>query len=111
MKVLNLGQKSDIDILCFLHVLKVPESEKVVFKKWSVCMSVNTLAPKRKERRTSNFIYELLVLMGRDTKVYEKIARAQRIPAIELFWLYRYCQKTALTILIKIAVATPHKVS
>ena len=100
MKVLNLGQKSDIDILCFLHVLKVPESEKVFFKEWSVCMSVNTLAPKQKEWQTSNFIYELLVLVGRDTKVYEKIAHEQRVPTIELFWLYRYCQKMALTIFI-----------
>ena len=111
LKVLNLGQKSDIDILCFLHVLKVAESKKVVFKKWSVCMSVNTLEPKRKKIRTSNLVHELLLLVGRDTNVFEKFAHAQRVPAIELFRLYRYCQKTALTIFIKIAVSTPHNMT
>ena len=51
----------------------------------SVCLSVNSLAPKRKEVRTSNLVYELLVLMGRDSKHFENIAHAQRVAAIELF--------------------------
>ena len=111
MKVLNLGQKSDIDILCFLHVSEVPESEKVVFGKWSVCLSVNSLAPKRKEIETSNLVSEIVVIIGRDTKIFEKIAHAQRVAAIELFMFWLYCKKTALTIFFKIFVATPNYVT
>ena len=81
------------DILCFLHVLKVPDSKKVVFEGWSVRPSVrpfvrpsvNSLQPKRKEILTSNLVYKLVVPMGRDTKLFENIAHAQRVAAIELF--------------------------
>ena len=58
--------------MCFLHVSKAPESEKVVFEKWSVCMSVVTLQPKRIELRTPNLVHNLLVLMGHDNSIFEK---------------------------------------
>ena len=93
LKVLRWGHqfsKIRFDILCFLHVSKVPESEKGVFENGlSVCpsvyLSVVTLQPKRKELRTSNLVHNLLVFMGHDSSIFEKIAHAQRVPAVELF--------------------------
>ena len=40
MKVLYLGQKSELEILSFLHVSEGADSKKVVFEHWSVCHSV-----------------------------------------------------------------------
>ena len=40
MKVLYLGQKSELEILSFLHVSEGADSEKVFFEHWSVCHSV-----------------------------------------------------------------------
>ena len=40
MKVLRWGRKSEMEILCFLHVLEGADSKKVVFEHWSVCHSV-----------------------------------------------------------------------
>ena len=63
MKVLNLGQKSDIDILCFLHVSEVPESEKVVFGKWSVCLSVCE-QPSAQTKRDTDFKFGTIGTSG-----------------------------------------------
>ena len=93
MKVLKWGRKSKMEILCFLHVLEGADSEKVVFEHWSVCHSVchsvclseTTLQLELKELRTSNLVHEFLVPVGRHNKVFEKIAHAQRVAAIERF--------------------------
>ena len=90
MKVLYLGQKSEWEILCFLHVSEGADSEKVVFEHWSVCHSVclseTSLQIELIEIETSNLVHEFLVPVGRHNKVFEKIAHAQRVAAIELFW-------------------------
>ena len=99
MKVLYLGQKSELEILCFLHVLEGADSKKVVFEHWSVCHSVcrsvglsvvlsvclseTPLQAELIELETSNLVYEFLVPVGRHNKVFEKIANAQRVAAIE----------------------------
>ena len=49
MKVLRWGRKSEMEILCFLHVLEGAGSEKVVFEHWSVCHSEITLQLELKE--------------------------------------------------------------
>ena len=97
MKVLRWGRKSEMEILCFLHVLEGADSKKVVFEHWSVCLSVcqsvslsvclseTTLQLELKELRSSNLVHEFLVPVGRHNKVFEKIAHAQRVAAIELF--------------------------
>ena len=79
-----------MEILCFLHVLEGADSEKVVFEHWSVCLSVilseTTLQSELKELRPSNLVHGFLVPVGRQNKVFEKIAHAQRVAAIERFW-------------------------
>ena len=80
LKVLNLGQKSDIDILCFLHVLKVPESEKVVFKRWSVCKHSST---QTKRAMDLKFYIRVTYAHGTQHEVLRK--NHAWIPAIELF--------------------------
>ena len=51
MKVLGWGRKSEMEILCFLHVLEGAYSEKVVFEHWSashsVCLKPLTARTKR----------------------------------------------------------------
>ena len=39
-KVLFLGQIFEMEILMDLHVLRSPESENLIFSKWSVCVCV-----------------------------------------------------------------------
>ena len=67
MKVLNFGQKSDIDILCFLHVSEVPESEKVVFGKWSECLSV-CKQPSAQTKRDTDFKFGTIDTRGHGTR-------------------------------------------
>ena len=94
MKVLYLGQKSELEILSFLHVSEGADSEKVVFEHWSVCHSVGRsvclsetpLQVELIELETSNLVYKFLVPVGRHNKVFEKIAHAQWVAAIEHFW-------------------------
>ena len=90
MKVLRWVRKSELEILSFLHVLEGADSEKVVFEHWSVCNSVclseTTLQLELKKLQTSNLVHEFLVPVGRHNKVFEKIAHAQRVAALELFW-------------------------
>ena len=86
MKVLHWGRKFEIEILCFLHVLEGADSEKVIFDYWSVCLSETTLQPELKELRTLNFVHGVLIPVGRHDKLIEKIAHAQTVATIELFW-------------------------
>ena len=65
-KVLNLGQKSDIDILCFLHVLKVAESKKVVFKKM-VCLYVCEHS-RAQTKKDTNFKFGTRISIARGTR-------------------------------------------
>ena len=97
MKVLKWGRKSKMEILCFLHVLEGADSEKVVFEHWyicqsvchsvrhSVCLSETTLQFELKELRTLNLVHEFILPVGRHNNVFEKIAHAQRVAAIERF--------------------------
>ena len=97
MKVLRWSRKSEMEILCFLHVLEGADSEKVDFEHWSVshsaclllCLSETTLQLELKELETSNLVRESLVPVGHHNKVFEKIAHAQRVAAIELFWFLK----------------------
>ena len=52
----------------------------------SVCLSETPLQVELIELETSNSVHEFLVLVGRHNKVFEKIAHAQRVAAIEHFW-------------------------
>ncbi len=78
----------------------------------NVCMSVVSITPERTygiDLRCSNFVCGLMVSMGPGNKDFVKIAHAQKVDAIENMFFSDY-KKTALTILIKIAVRVPLKV-
>ena len=51
-----------------------------------VCLSETPLQGELIELETSNSVYKFLVPVGRHNKVFEKIAHAQRVAAIEHFW-------------------------
>ena len=61
-------------------------------KKWflsigpSVILSETPLQAELIELETSNLVHEFLVPVGRHNKVFEKIAHAQRVAALEHFW-------------------------
>ena len=78
-----------MEILCFLHVLRGADSKKSGFStlvRLSFGLSETTQQLEQKELRTSNLVHEFLVPVGRHNTVFEKIAHAQRVAAIELFW-------------------------
>ena len=51
----------------------------------SVCLSETPLQVELIELETSNLVHEFLVPVERHNKVFEKIAHAQRVAAIEHF--------------------------
>ena len=87
--------KNSISIFCVFYTFQRSLSPKKWFSKngLSVCMSVTTLQPKRKELRTSNLVHNLLVLMGRDSNIFEKIAHAQRVTCHRTFGVLTMLQK------------------
>ena len=73
------GQKFDLEFSPDLHVLRSPESKKVDFRNWSVCVYVcvcmyvcrcvrnllTTVSPKQKEIELPNFIYKTSLVYRR----------------------------------------------
>jgi len=86
--------KNSISIFCVFYTFQRSLSPKKWFLKngLSVCMSVVTLQPKRKELRTSNLVHNLLVLMGRDSSIFEHRACAKGT-CHRTFWVLTMLQK------------------